>query len=83
MEFAYFGLQKIGIKPGLQLFTTIVMVYAARKPHTLQIGFQPDKIFRFSITFIINIHGFQHLANVQIVLSLLIEGDIPTIQCSL
>ena len=65
-----------------KLLAPIVMVNAIGEPHTLQILFQSTKLIRIVVYGVVCIDGFQHLADAEVIFSILVEGDVPTIKGS-
>ena len=60
----------------LKLLTSVMMMDATGKPHTLEINDKSLEIVAFSVTLIVAIDSLQCLTNAKIVLALLVEGNV-------
>ena len=60
-----------------------MVVYAVREPYALHVGHKVLPILGRLVALIVGIHCLQHLANDEVVASVLVEQDVASLQGSL
>ena len=75
--------QVVGREVRHEFLAAIVMVDAVGEPKAFQVDFQCAEAVGIVVDGQISINDLQHLADAEVILSILVEGDVAAVECGL
>ena len=75
--------EEFGSEAGLELVGAVVVMYTTREPYTLGVGHEVLPFLSLLVALEVGVYGLQHLADNEVVASVLVEQDVAALQRSL